>query len=61
MDVGLAKLGDEVDLGERPPPAAPIDPRKYFLLNRLHYVGPQIFSGKIHLFTENCSARAGTL
>jgi hypothetical protein len=61
MDVDLAKLGDKVDLSECPPPAAPIDPGKYFFINRMHYLCQQIFSGKINLFTENSSSRLGTL
>ena len=61
MDIGLAQLGSEIDLGERPPPSAPEDPGKYFLVNRLNYIWQTTFSGKIHLFTEKITALPGAL
>jgi hypothetical protein len=56
MDVDLAKLGNEVNLGERPPPATSVDPGKYLLINWLHQSIGQLFSGKWHCFAERSTA-----
>ena len=52
MDIRLAKLGDEISLSERPPPATPVYARKYLLFNWLHMNFQIIFSGKKPYFPE---------
>ena len=52
MDIDFVEIGDEIGLGEGPPPPAPVYPRNYLIIKWLQDIFNSIFSGKNRFFPE---------